>query len=261
MPHDILPYHDNFKRKEDVNLQGTCAEYMELQHHTDMKAKHEAQRGYYTTIATKISHADKAKLVSIAEGFKMSFYELLQALLLALVRYFDAESLVTYDHNAMMNAFANTIFSLKGSFSPLSLTGHEKRNINRAILFVQQNPKQLPQLLAVSKAHDGNMKETYNFDTMLYEFLRSIDNEVLQTLCEEKASRGYFSLLQTLHDIVLERTPLHDQMADEIAEMFTDIRPTTGEHINNEVFYRRNYESGRNGESCIIPTRRKTTLA
>lgn len=226
-----------------------------------MRAKHEAQKGYYTTIATKISHADKAKLVSIAEGFKMSFYELLQALLLALVRYFDAESLVTYDHNAMMNAFANTIFSLKESFSPLSITGHKKRNINRAILFVQQNPKQLPQLLAVSKDREGNMKETYNFDTMLYEFLRSIDNEVLQALCEEKASRGYFSLLQTLRDIVLERISEHDQMADEIAEMFTDIRPVTGEKPNEDVFYRRRHENGRNGESCIIPTQRKIILA
>ena len=30
LPHDILLYHDNFKRKEDVNLQGYYAGYMEL---------------------------------------------------------------------------------------------------------------------------------------------------------------------------------------------------------------------------------------
>ena len=109
------------------------------------RARHIEENGYYTTIATKISEADKAKLINIANGFEMTFYELLQALLLALVRYFDKGSLVTYDHNAMMNAFANTIFSLKESYCPLSVRGHEKRFVSRAILFVKQQPRKRPQ--------------------------------------------------------------------------------------------------------------------
>ena len=32
-----------------------------------------AEKDYYTTIATKISHSDKAKLVSIAKGFGMMY--------------------------------------------------------------------------------------------------------------------------------------------------------------------------------------------
>ena len=226
-----------------------------------MSAKHEERNGYYTTIATKISHADKAKLANIAEGFDMTIYELLQALLLALVRYFDKGSLVTYDHNAMMNAFTNTMFSLKDSYSPLSIKGHDKRNISRAILFVEQMPRQHPQLMAVSKDKSGNLIETYNFDTMLADFMGAIDREALQALECERKKQGYFSLAHTLHDMILENAPQQDSMAEEIAEMFTDIRITTGERINDEVFYPKGWEHGRNGESCIIPTRRKRVLA
>ena len=38
------------------------------------RAKHEDQNGYYTTIATKISLADKVRLHRIAESFGMTFY-------------------------------------------------------------------------------------------------------------------------------------------------------------------------------------------
>lgn len=225
------------------------------------KAKHEAQNGYYTTIATKISHADKAKLMNIANGFNMTFYELLQALLLALVRYFDTGSLVTYHHNAMINAFANTMFSLNDSYSPLSIKGHDKRSISRAILFVKQEHRQQPQMMAVSKDNSGNLIETYNFDTMLSDFMGAFDNEVLQALQCERKKQGYFSLAHTLHDMILEKVPQQDSMAEEIAEMFTDIRIATGEKINDEVFYPKGWEHGRNGESCIVPLQRKRVLA
>ena len=47
-------------------------------------------------IQTKICQADKDKLTKIADGFSMTIYQLLQALLLAIVRYFDSESIVTW---------------------------------------------------------------------------------------------------------------------------------------------------------------------
>ena len=37
-----------------------------------MRAKHETQQGYYTTIATKISKTAKQKLITIADGFNMN---------------------------------------------------------------------------------------------------------------------------------------------------------------------------------------------
>lgn len=35
------------------------------------RSRHDNSNGYYTTIATKISNADKAKLYDIAEGLNM----------------------------------------------------------------------------------------------------------------------------------------------------------------------------------------------
>ena len=202
------------------------------------RAKHEDQNGYYTTIATKISQGDKAKLVSIAEGFSMTFYELLQGLLLSLVRYFDSDSGVTAEHNIMMNAFANNIFSLKGSYSPLAIRGYQQQSIKKAILLVER-PKRNPQVLSISKDSSGKIKESYNIETMLMDFIGSIDPESLQALCQMKADNGYFSLAQTLHELILSRKPAPaDTMSEEIKQMFSDERVATGDKINEDVYYK-----------------------
>ncbi len=209
-----------------------------------MREKREPRNHYYTTIATKVSRADKAKLVSIADGFGMTFYELLQALLLAMVRYFDTGSLVTYDHNAMINAFANTMFALKDSYSPLSIKGHEKRTISRAFLLVEQRPHKQPQLLAVSKDHCGNLIESYNYDTMLSDFMGALDPEALQALNREQQEQGYFSITHTLHELLMQHAPAPtpaDMISQDVAEMFTDERTTTGEQVNNDIHYKRKH--------------------
>ena len=113
----------------------------------------------FVTIASKVSKSDKRKVKAIADAFGMSFYELLQSLLLALLRYFDSGSLVTYDHNCMMNALANTMYALKGSFSPLQKKGRENRTVKGAILFVEDSPNKRPQVLSISKNEDGQMVE------------------------------------------------------------------------------------------------------
>lgn len=210
-----------------------------------MREKSETRNHYYTTIATKVSKADKAKLVSIADGFGMTFYELLQALLLAMVRYFDTGSLVTYDHNAMINAFANTMFALKDSYSPLSIRGHEKRTISRAFLLVEQRPHKQPQLLAVNKDQCGNLIESYNYDTMLSDFMGALDPEALQALNREQQKQGYFSITHTLHELLMQHAPApSDTMREEIAELFTDERTTTGEQVNNDTHYKRKNNIG-----------------
>ena len=220
-----------------------------------MREKSEPRNHYYTTIATKVSKADKAKLVSIADGFGMSFYELLQALLLAMVRYFDTGSLVTYDHNAMINAFANTMFALKDSYSPLSIKGHEKRTISRAFLLVEQRPHKQPQLLAVSKDHCGNLIESYNYDTMLSDFMGALDPEALQALNREQQKQGYFSISQTLHELVMQHTDSPaDMISQDVAEMFKDERTTTGQQVNNDTHYKRHNNIG---DEYTAPTPRK----
>lgn len=220
-----------------------------------MREQSQPANHYYTTIATKISKADKAKLVSIADGFGMTFYQLLQGLLLAMVRYFDAGSLVTYDHNAMLNAFANTMFALKDSYSPLSIKGHERRSISQAILLVMQQPRKQPQLLAVSKDDWGNLTESYNHDSMLSAFMGALDPEALQALKTEQRKQGYFSIAHTMHEIIMQRTPAPaDTMREEIAEMFTDVRTTTGEQVNEDIHYKNKYNIG---EEYTAPTPHK----
>ena len=175
----------------------------------------------------------------------MTLYQLLQALMLAMVRYFDAGSLITYEHNAMLNAFANTLFSLKDSYSPLSISGHERRTVNRAILLVEQPPMKQPQLMAVSKDQYGNLIESYNFDSMLSAFMGALDPEALQAITREQKKQGYFSIAHTLHELILQRAEKPaDIMSQEIADMFTDARTTTGEQPNEEIHYNRKYNKG-----------------
>lgn len=216
------------------------------------RARNIQKNEYYTTIATKVSKADKAKLVSIADGFGMTFYQLLQGLLLAAVRYFDKGSLVTYDHNAMMNAFANTIFALKGSYNPISLRDHKKRSVCRAILFIEQQPRKQPQLMTVEKDPYGKIVESYNIDAMLADFMGVLDPESLQAIAREQKKQGYFSITHTLHEMLLQRADKPaDTMSQEIADMFTDARTTTGEQVNEDIHYKR---KPNRGEGYTTPT-------
>ena len=182
----------------------------------------------------------------------MTLYQLLQALMLAMVRYFDAGSLITYEHNAMLNAFANTLFSLKDSYSPLSISGHERRTVNRAILLVEQPPRKQPQLMDVSKDQYGNIVESYNFDSMLSAFMGALDPEALQAIIREQKKQGYFSIAHTLHELILQRSEKPaDIMSQEIADMFTDARTTAGEQVNEDI-----HDKGKQnrGEEYTAPT-------
>ena len=201
------------------------------------RIKHNNENGSFSMVQTKVSCTDKAKLITIADGFNMSIYQLLQSLLLAMIRYFDSDSLIADDYNSMINAFANTIFSLKDSYNPLSMRDHQRQSVNKAILFIDR-PHKAPQLLAIKKDDGGSLKESYNFETMLTDFLGAIDPEMLQALIKTKERLGLFSILHTLHNLVLERTPAPaDTISEEIKEMFEDVRVATGDKINYDVHY------------------------
>lgn len=225
-----------------------------------MIEKSESRNHYYTTIATKVSKADKAKLVSIADGFGLSFYELLQALLLAIVRYFDQDSLISYESNTMLNAFATVMFSNAGSYSPLSIRGHERERIKNAILFIERPNKEHPQMLAVSKNGNGDLLESYNFDTMLADFMEAYDPELLNLLEDERKRLGYFSIGHTLHELLLQRaTPPADKMSEEINTMFQDVRITSGQQINEDVRYKR--KNNNYGQDYTTITKKQTFRA
>lgn len=220
--------------------------------------KHNSENGYFTTIATKISLADKVRLSRIAEGFGMTLYELLQALLLSMARYFDKGSAVTYEGNTLLNALGNIMFANADSFSPMALKNRQKQHVSNAILFLQRAPGQRPQMVEVHSGTQGSMIESYNYDGMLSAFLGCIDPDGLQRLKDEAKRLGYFSITHTLHELIMQRTPttITDNMSAEVQELFSDARIATGEQPNEETHYRRKRNMG-NEYSVPTPHKRR----
>lgn len=191
------------------------------------------------TIASKVTRDEKAKIKTIADAFGMSFYELLQSLLLALLRYFDSDSLVTYDHNCMMNAFANTMYATKGAYNPFGNVNRSKRIIKSAILFIEESPKKRPQLLSVARNTDGLLMESWNFDKMVADLLKCVDPDCLNRLEAKRNELGYFSITHTLHELIMQHTSSTDEMKADIKELFTDLRIPSGHVVNDDIYYKK----------------------
>ena len=199
-----------------------------------------------TTIASKISRADKQKLHDIADYLGLSFYSLVQSILMTIVRYWDRGGLLTAEHYTMIDAFATVLKSSIGSYSPISARNSESDHITGAILLVERKPGQRPQLMEVHKDSTGNFVESYNYDTMLAAFLNAIDPDCVQRLEDEARELGYFSITHALCETLLKcsvRTE-KDIMRADIAEMFSDERITTGQKINEETHYKRKHNRG-----------------
>ena len=225
-----------------------------------MRVKHDAANGNFTTIATKISLADKVRLWRIAEGFGMTLYELLQALLLGMARYFDKGSIVTDEGNSLLNAIGNVIFDTKDSFSPMALKGRQQQRVCSAILFLQRKAGQRPQLMETQIDGQGNIVESYNYDSMLSAFLNSLDPDVMERLKVEAERKKYFSITQALHEIIMKRTDItmEDTISAEVRELFDDVRIPTGQMTNQEIYYRGKHNRG---EDYTTITKRKTYRA
>ena len=207
--------------------------------------KYVAANGHSTVIATKVSLADKVRLSRIAQGFGMSLYELFQALLLGIVRYFDTGNTVTHESNTLLNAIGNVIFCQKDSFSPMALKERQRQHVSHAILFLQRNTGQRPQLIGAHTDSHGNMVESYNYDTMLSAFLNSIDPDALQRLKDVKKKLGYFSITHTLHEIIMKQPVAHtDTISSDVKELFSDERIPSGKKINEDVYYKRKLNKG-----------------
>lgn len=203
------------------------------------RARHEVEGNEMVTIASKVSKKDKAKIKAIADLFGMTFYELMQSLLLSFLRYFDIGKLSTYDHNCMMDAFSNVIHSLKGSYNPLQRKGSESRELCGAILFIQDYQKNRPQLLSIKKNENGLMLESLNYDEMTTNFLSCIDPEGFRGLEVIKKEIGCFSITHTLHEVIMQRKSETDEIKADVMELFTDMRIPSGNIINEDVRYKR----------------------
>ena len=210
-----------------------------------MRAKYEPQNGHSVTIATKVSQADKEKLKAIAESFGLSLFGLLQALLTGMLRYFDKGSTITDEHCIMFSAIGNVIKSAKDSFSPIAIRESDRKCVSGAILFMERKAGQRPQMMEVCRNKRGSMIETYNYDKMLTDFLNAIHPDVVKRLSDEAKRLGYFSITHTLYEMVLQRTASkQESITEDVKELFSDIRIPTGEHINDDVYYKRNNNRG-----------------
>ena len=87
----------------------------------------------------------------------MTVYEMTQALLVAMARYFDKGSIVTDEGNSLLNALANVIFASKDSFSPMALKERQQQRVCSAILFLQRKAGQRPQLMETQIDGQGNI--------------------------------------------------------------------------------------------------------
>lgn len=197
-----------------------------------------------TTIASKISRTDKKKLHAIADNLGLTFYALVQAILLTVVRYFDKGSDLSTEHRNMVEAFALVLKSTIGSYCPISARNKEMDNIKSAILFVERKAGQRPQLLKVSKSEFGNVVESYNYDEMLKAFMGATDPTALRCLEDEAKELGNFSLYKTLHELIMKReTPTTENITHEIEELFNDVRISTGQAINEDIYYQRRHRT------------------
>lgn len=209
-------------------------------------------------INTKVSESDKIKLDALAARFNMRYYELLQGLLISLLRYFDSYSVITNEHRILIEAFATTLIESKRkkackSFNPLCVYDRETRKVNTAIYLIEQKNKERKQLLAVKENESGAIEESYNNDAILELVFASMNPNLLLALTAAKNERGNFSLAHTLEELVLEGAPdTADQISTDVSEMFNEIRITTGEAINEDIYYKRkNNHYGENASTQI----------
>lgn len=140
----------------------------------------------YKVIATKLTPADKSKLIAIAEAFGLSLFGLMQNLVLVSLRFFDRHSPISNEHATMLNDFG--------------------RPFDKAIVFLNRKQSSRPQVLAIDKDGRGRTTESYNLDGMLADLLRATDPPLLRVLEDEKMRQHDFSLSHTLHELVLQRS-------------------------------------------------------
>ena len=202
------------------------------------------EEGNVITIASKISRSNKEKLHAIADDLGLTFYAMVQACLLTIIRYWDKGCMLSSDHRNMIEAFGIILKSTIGSFNPISCRNKNMDKIKGAIYLVERKTGQRPQLLEVRMNEQGGIVESYNYDSMLSAFLGAIDPDALQCLEYETKKLGLFSTTQTLRQLIYNRsTPREDAIGAEIDEMFNDIRITTGQAINEDIHYKESHRT------------------
>ena len=206
-----------------------------------------------TTIASKISRNDKQKLKVIAADLGITFYSLIQSIILTIIRYCDKGGNVSEEHSNMIDAFGLVLKSTIESHIPISARDRDKDNIKSAILFVERGKDKRPQMMEISKDECGNMTESYNYDTMLSSFLSAIDPDALAKLKIKAKDLGSFSLTIALREIILQSVDKQYSLESDINELFSDIRIFSGQAINEDTHYKQGYRRNAKEYTTITP--------
>lgn len=149
----------------------------------------------YTTISSKITLADKLKLLGIAESFGTNINALGKALIFGVLHYLDKGS----DINEMNKKLFDTLCSVAKNVENCKLKN--QTDFSSIVFFRKPDYKGIcykrPQAIIIRKNGDM-LTECYNYDTMLQLLLSSIAPDTLIKLKQIKRDMEYFSNLHTL---------------------------------------------------------------
>lgn len=192
----------------------------------------------FIPIATKVPSQFLEKIQNISQKLGLSKYQLLQSMIYSLIRFFDCPTQINDEMYRLIEAYFDAFKSLRNSYNPL-LGNEKKLKIRKAILFMGEEKN--AQLIEISIDKDGKMMESYNIDTILENILNAMNPNIVRILSKEKNKENHISILMALKDLVMNSTTNNPTVSleEEVKTLFDDVRITTGEKINDRVYYKR----------------------
>ena len=228
-------------------------------------ARRKVQNDKVVVIASKVTKEHRDKILHIANLLGMdNLYQLLQSLLLFLLRSFDRQSDVSDEHEILLNAYLNTMISQKKAYSFMGKADLKHTCIKKAIIFVDSRKGEKPLILSITSKNNGKYTESYNSDEILKDVLSSLAPDVLIELEHEKKKNHQLTIIQALRDIIKRSQTDGDNMHDEIASLFTEeiddlfegLTIETFEELN-DVHYKRKHKKNIDGVSSYCQEGKK----
>lgn len=222
------------------------------------------QKEKTVVVATKVKREDRIKLELIAKAWGMNLYQLIQGLLLFLLRSFDRQSDISADHETLIKSYLHLIASQKDSFSLIQSIDASRYKTNKAVFFIERGKGERPQMISIGVNENGKMTESYNTNEILSDVLASIDYKVLDELNDEKQALGQIGIIDTIRSIVKDthQDRMHEEInnmfVEEIDEMFSDLAIETFEELA-DTHYKRKHTKGIDGVNSYSVEAAKST--
>ncbi len=218
------------------------------------------------SLVTRITKEGKGKIIKIANNFGMNQYQLLQSLLLFLLKSFDKHTDISEENDTLLKCYLNYINSQKESFIPISISVSKYKSINKGIFFIEKGKGIKPQLISIYKDCKGKLTKSNNVDKIMEDVLFLLDPVIVGAIKRERKKNKNFSLLSTLHNMVMsnqdEEKTIHEEInelfSEEINEIFDDLTIETFEETK-DVYYKRKHAKGIDGVISYTPEARNET--